>query len=171
MNNLYFACTNCKVFVDAGCRWAYWTLEHSGIVKRGEEISTDAILSSEPYWNPGREKGAGGKVEADLLYRDVLPSVRLFLKTHRDHEILFGESEDFFSLDDESFLEWKQLGYLLVELPRYFVEELGHKTWDEVCEYMEQQMEKPWWWKLEWDDRHQKVRKKFESLVLERQAG
>lgn len=167
MNNLYFACTHCKVFVDAGCRWAYWTLEHSYTVRRGEAISVDAILSAAEYWNPGREEGADG---ADWLYKDVLPSVREFLAAHRDHTILFGESEDFFSLDDESFLDWKQLGRLLVELPRYFVEELGYKTWDEVCEYMAKQKGKPWWWELEWQDRHQKVRKKFERLVLERHA-
>ncbi|MBD2020536.1 hypothetical protein H6F43_10085 [Leptolyngbya sp. FACHB-36] len=135
MNDLYFACKNCKVFVDAGYRWAYWTLEQPGIVKRKEVIVAEVVLSAEEYWNPDLGEGS------NWLYKGVLLSVREFLAIHREHEIIFGEYEDFISWDDESFLEWKQLGYLLTSLPRYFVEELKFKSWDEVCEYIEQRAE------------------------------
>ncbi|MBC7968807.1 MAG: hypothetical protein H7Z11_01515 [Verrucomicrobia bacterium] len=161
MNNLYFACTNCKVFVDAGYRWAYWELVHPCTVKPKEYISVEAVLRAAKYWNPEQRD------ESTWLYKDVLPSVRAFFETHWSHKIIFGESEDFLTWDNASFLEWKQLGHLLEPLPRYFVEELKFKSWGEVCEYIKKQEQKPWWWELEWQDTHQKARRKFEELTHE----
>jgi hypothetical protein len=30
MNNVYFACADCRVLIDAGYLWAYWQLDHAG---------------------------------------------------------------------------------------------------------------------------------------------
>lgn len=35
MNNVYFACADCRVLIDAGYLWAYWQLDHAGIVVPG----------------------------------------------------------------------------------------------------------------------------------------
>jgi hypothetical protein len=183
MNTLYFACTDCYVYVDAGYRWAYWTLEEAGLVKRGQPISVAVVLHCEEYWNPPKEQTSDLFVGAvsipipaefisesksektDWLYDEVLPTVRSFLTEHQFHQIIFAKSEDFLSFDDESFLNWMQLGYLLMPSPRYFVERLGFKNWQEVCDYIEMQQFKPFWWNLDWQDTHNKARKKFEELV------
>jgi len=38
MNDLYFACTDCKIIADCGYRWAYWHLLHPGVVRPRERI-------------------------------------------------------------------------------------------------------------------------------------
>ena len=58
-----------------------------------------------------------------------------------------------------------RLGFLPLLLPRYFVERLGFKTWDQVSSFIARQDSTPWWWMLEWDDLHAKARKKFQELV------
>lgn len=159
MTNLYFACTDCKVYVDAGYRWAAWCLEEPGVVKRGKVVVVDSVLSAREYWTPGKTDGA------QWLYSEVLPSVRRFLNEHRFHRIVFGNTGDFLSLDDSSLLDWMQVGFLPLLLPRYFVERLGFKTWDEVSNFIARQDSTPWWWMLEWDGLHEKARKKFQQLI------
>ena len=164
MTNLYFACTDCKVYVDAGYRWAAWWLEEPGIVKRGKLVVVDSVLSAREYWNPGNTDGA------QWLYTEVLPSVRRFLDEHRFHRIVFGNTGDFLSLDDSGLLDWMQVGFLPLLLPRYFVERLGFKTWDEVSNFISRQDSTPWWWMLEWDGLHEKARKKFQQLIDSKDA-
>ena len=159
MNNLYFACTDCKVYLDAGYRWAYWLLEEPGVVSRGQPVSVDAVLSAKGYWTPSRTESA------DWLYEKVLPSVRHFLERHKNHPIIYGNLADFLSVDGEDFLDWLQLGFMPQLLPRYFVEYLGLKTWDEVRIFIAGQESAPWWWMLEWDGLHDKARKKFQELI------
>jgi hypothetical protein len=159
MSNLYFACIDCKTYVDAGYRWASWWLEEPGIVKRGKPVSVDTVLLAREYWSPGKSDGA------QWLYSEVLPSVRRFLEEHRCHRIVFGPSSDFLSPDSNGLLDWMQVGFLPLLLPRYFVERLGFKTWDQVSNFISRQDSMPWWWMLEWDDLHAKVRKKFQELV------
>lgn len=159
MTNLYFACTDCKVYVDAGYRWAAWSLEEPGIVKRGKPVSVDRVLSAREYWTPAKTDGA------QWLYNEVLPSVRRFLEEHRCHRVVFGNTGDFLSLDGNGLLDWMQVGFLPLLLPRYFVERLGFQTWDQVSNFIARQDSTPWWWMLEWDDFHSKVRKKFQELV------
>jgi len=159
MTNLYFACTDCKVYVDAGYRWAGWWLEEPGVVKRGKRVAVDSVLSAREYWTPGKTDGA------QWLYTEVLPSVRRFLDAHRFHRIVFGNTGDFLSLDDNGLLDWMQVGFLPLLLPRYFVERLGFKTWDEVASFVARQDRAPWWWMLEWDGLHEKARKKFQQLI------
>lgn len=159
MNNLYFACIDCKTYVDAGYRWAAWWLEEPGIVTRGKPVSVDTVFKAREYWTPGKTDSA------KWLDTEVLPSVRRFLEEHRSHRILFGPTSDFLSPDANGLLDWMQVGFLPLLLPRYFVERLGFKTWDQVSNFIARQDSTPWWWMLEWEDLHAKAREKFQELV------
>jgi hypothetical protein len=87
MNCRHFGCRRCKTYIDAGYRWAYWQLEHPGIVAIGEPISVEAVLAASDYWSPPVGEGSQWLVEG------VLPRVRRFLAAHRDHGILYIESD------------------------------------------------------------------------------
>ena len=139
MNNLFFACKDCKIYIDAGYQWSYWTLEEAQVVERGKPVSIDAVLSAEEYWNPPEGESSG------WLYNGVLPSVRRFLEEHGSHQIIFGTITEFLSTGDESFLDWMQVGFMPQLLPRYFVERLGFKTWDQVCNFVAENGSTPWW--------------------------
>ena len=162
MNNLFFACKDCRTYVDAGYRWALWSLEEPGLVTRDRPVSVESVLSAREYWTPP------GTAGADWLRTEVLPSVRRFLEEHRCHHIVFGNTSDFLSPDGDGFLDWMQVGFLPLLLPRYFVERLGFKTWDQVSNFISRQDSTPWWWLLEWDDLHAKARKKFQEVVESR---
>jgi hypothetical protein len=71
--------------VDAGYRWAYWTLEEAGVVKRGNVLKPESVFATEEYWNPGSD------ATSKWLVEEVLPSVRIFLERHREHRIVFDE--------------------------------------------------------------------------------
>jgi hypothetical protein len=165
MSDLYFACTDCKVYVDAGYRWARWWLEEPEIVKHGKPVSVDSVLAASEYWNPLKTESA------DWLYKEVLPSVRLFLGEHKHHRIVFGNTAEFPLFDGEGFLDWMQVGFQPQLLPRYFVEQLGLKTWDQVCDFVATQEAAPWWWLLEWEGLHEKARREFQELIRSRNAG
>lgn len=90
MNCIYFVCVDCNSYMDAGYRWAYWTLEHPGVVRRGEAVPVPSVLNAEEFWNPPPEERSA------WLTREVLPSVRCFLEEHRDHALLFLEEDDIF---------------------------------------------------------------------------
>ena len=165
MTNRYFACTDCKVYVDAGYRWATWWLEEPGIVKRGKSVSAESVFNATEYWAPGQTEGA------QWLYGEVLPSVRRFLEEHKSHGLVFGNTADFLSGGGYGLLDWMQVGFLPLLLPRYFVERLGFKTWDEVASFIGSQDSTPWWWMLEWDDVHSKAKKKFQELVESNRLG
>src|SRR5258708_2664126 len=89
MNNLYFACTDCRIYTDAGYRWAYSTLEDRGVVQRGRPVLVDAIFSAEEYWSPPVEE------TSNWLYKEVFPGVRSFLQAHGNHSVIFGDQDDF----------------------------------------------------------------------------
>lgn len=100
MNFRYFACPRCKTYTSAGYRWAYWHLEHDGLVESNKPINLSAILNASAYWNPPLEP------ESSWLYEEVLPLVRAFLSEHTDHEVIHVESGDFFGREDfESWVE------------------------------------------------------------------
>jgi hypothetical protein len=162
MNNLYFACNDCKTYIDAGYRWAYWELERAGVVTRAGNVDVEAVLAAENYWNPPKEE------QSRWLYEEVFPPLRQFLQEHKSHQVMFGEDEDFASLDNDYYLDWMQIGYLMKPTPRYLVEVLRMVSWEQVCEYMQKQGSPPAWWKLTWWDNpspHEKGRQKFEELV------
>ena len=164
-SNVYFACTECKAFVDAGYRWAVWRLEEAGVVMRGRPAQVDPLLSAREYWNPPKSDSSY------WLEAEVLPSARRFIDEHKGHRIVFGATADFLSPDPDDILNWMQVGFLPLLLPRYFVERLGFETWDEVASFIAHQDSPPWWWMLEWDDLHGKARKKFQELVGSRASN
>jgi hypothetical protein len=160
MNNLYFACIECKIYIDAGYRWAYWQLEQAGIVDRGEKVSVKAVLAEKDYWNPPEDQNSL------WLYQGVFPPLREFLQKHDGHRIVFGEESDFLPPDHE--FDWMQVGYMLMPTPRYLVEVLGLKSWDEVVAYMQKQTAPPAWWEVTWEGNpspHKKGKEKFEELI------
>jgi hypothetical protein len=99
MNRRFFGCRRCKTYRDAGYRWAYWQLEHSGVVAIGEPISVEAVLAESDYWSPPAEERSRWLVEG------VLPQVRRYLAAHRDHGILYIESELVFDAEGP-FADW-----------------------------------------------------------------
>ena len=101
MNFRYFACPTCKTYTNAGYRWAYWNLEHPGLVEPNMPVDVSSVLQADKYWHP--PDGADSK----WLYEGVLPAVKEFLSEHYDHGILFVESGDFFALED--FEAWIEL--------------------------------------------------------------
>lgn len=165
MSDLYFACTDCKVYVDAGYRWALWWLDEPGIVNQGKRVSVESVLGAREYWNPSKTESA------DWLYKEVLPSVRHFLGEHKHHCIVFENTANFLLFEGEGFLDWMQVGFQPQLLPRYFVEQLGLKTWDQVRDFIATQEAAPWWWLLEWEGLHDKARKKFQELIRSRNSS
>jgi hypothetical protein len=93
MNCRYFACADCKQYIDAGYRWAYWLLEHPGTVRLGQEVSEAAILAASDYWQPPPNE------QSDWLVQQVLPRVRLFFAGHSGHKLLYLEEEHFYGED------------------------------------------------------------------------
>lgn len=162
MNNLYFACMDCRVYVDAGYGWASWSLEETGAVRRGEPVSVDLVLSAEEYWDPSESESA------DWLNKEVLPAVKVFLHEHEAHRIVYGNTAEFLPSDSEGFFDWMQVGFEPLLLPRYFVEELGLKSWEQVRGFIGKQTAAPWWWMLEWEGLHEKARRKFQELIERR---
>lgn len=166
MNFLYFACCDCKIYIDPGYRWAYSELEQVNIVSRGQEVIVEAVLSAEKYWSPPRD------AETLWLYEEVFPPLRQFLHEHGSHRIVFGELDDF--LREADAINWMQVGYAMMPTPRYLAEILGFRSWDQVREYMGKLQIQPAWWEVTWNDDpspHEKGRRKFEELVREKNGS
>jgi hypothetical protein len=162
MNSLYFACADCKVYIDAGYRWAYWELDKTGLVARGKQVNVESVLAAESYWNPPKEEGSR------WLYEGVFPPLRQFLEEHKSHQMVFGEIEDFTPSDDDYYIDWMQIGYLMMPTPRYLVEVLGFESWEQVGQYMQEQEIPPAWWEVTWSgdpSPHEQGKRKFEELV------
>jgi hypothetical protein len=163
VNNIYFACRNCRVFVDAGYRHAYWTLEEPGIVARTTGVDVETVIATEPYWQ------ADG---AEWLIK-LLPAVRQFVEAHREHEVWFGDAQEFgitpMFKGDYRLFEWlMDAGFVYEELPRYYVERLGLRRWDQVVEHISTSENRPWWWLDE--EYTDAAREKFVALVTELDA-
>jgi hypothetical protein len=100
MNDRFFACPKCKTFTSAGYRWAYWLLEHTGVVELNGLVSVAKVLNATDYWQPPLDE------QSAWLNEQVFPLVRVFLSEHADHGILYVESGDFFGrMDFESWVE------------------------------------------------------------------
>ncbi len=69
MNSLFFACIDCKIYIDAGDRWAYWELEEPGTVSRTKTVNIERVLAAEKYWNPPRDE------DSRWLYEGVFPTL------------------------------------------------------------------------------------------------
>ena len=164
MNHLFFACTDCKIFVDAGYRWAYWELEHAGIVSRGAPVNVDVVFAADRYWSPPQDG------DTRWLYRTTFPMVRKFLTDHKYHRIVFGEEEEFAPINDPDYLTWMEAGESVKPTPRYLAEVLHFKTWDEANTYLQTLEMPPSWWELTWDgppSTREKGRRVFEQAVAQ----
>jgi hypothetical protein len=168
MNDLYFACADCKIYINAGYRWAYWQLEHTGIVDRKKNVNVSAVLENKDYWNPPDDENSR------WLREEIFSPLKEFLAVHGGHRIVFGTSEDFAPDNDDYFFEWMQSGYLARTSVRYLFEVLGLRSWDEVTRHMEAQKMPPAWWYDTWSENpslHEKAKLKFETLVQSRSVG
>lgn len=101
MNFRYFACPTCRKYTSAGYRWAYWELEYPGLVEPNKSVDVAAVLCASKYWNPPADSGS------NWLYEEVLPLVKTFLAEHCEHGIVYGESGDFFGIDDSE--SWSEI--------------------------------------------------------------
>lgn len=102
MNSRYLACPTCRLYVDAGYRWAYWLLEHPGVVHLGEGVDVDAVLAREDYWNPSEEE------RSEWLCGEVLPRVRRFLTEHGGHGVVYIE-EEHLSAEESLAANWMEV--------------------------------------------------------------
>ncbi len=94
MDYRYFSCDDCRQYVESGYRWAYWHLEHPGVVHVGSVVNAAQILAVSDYWSPPPED------QPDWLVHKTLPAVRDFLLTHAQHSMRY--------LDDRHL---EELGY------------------------------------------------------------
>jgi hypothetical protein len=115
-------------------------LEETGVVSRHSPVDSAKVLAAEPYWNPEKDS------RSNWLYSEVFPSVRSFLTNHGGHPIVFGEFEAFYDDSDEALFAWIQEGFLAEAMPRWFLEKIRCKSWDEVCAHIAQMKFKPHWW-------------------------
>ena len=106
MNSRFFACADCKSYIDAGYRWAYWLLEHPGVVRLGEQFSPAVVFAASDYWQPPPEE------RAPWLVDHTLPAVRDFLTQHKEHTLLYLEENHLYQDDG------KYAGYTQIEIDR-----------------------------------------------------
>lgn len=129
------------MYIDAGYRWAYATLEDTGIVQRGKPVDPTSVLTASEYWNPEPDE------RTNWLTSEVLPSVRRFLNEHAGHGIVFGEDDMFFDSNPDWFLDWIQEGYGTTPWPRFLHERVQLKSWTAVGEYVSRLPHSPSWWR------------------------
>ena len=102
MNDRYFACPNCRVYIDAGYRWAYWLLEEPGHVTLNDSVDVSRLLAVDAYWNPPREEGNA------WLSEEVLPRVKAFFAKHREHGIIYLEIDTIIT-EESLWYNWTQI--------------------------------------------------------------
>jgi hypothetical protein len=153
VNERYFACTDCRVYLDAGYRWCYWELERPGIVQLGDAVDTGRVLGHEPYWNPPKEK------ESDWLYDEVFPSVRELFDRHRGHDLRYWEDNH---LPNDVHLNWLKIGHSPYPSPRHCVEVLKMTRWEDAAEWREAEG-----WDLGNEENRQRFRRAFEEHLDE----
>lgn len=157
MNSLYFACRDCKCFIEAGDRWAYATLEQPEIIRRGQPIALHEVLDAPEYWHP----------PDDAAWLDsVLARARDFLLRHAGHDLIFGEEADFLPDYTVEYLDWlEDSPQPITWTPRHFIEQLRFTQWREVEHYLRSHPdERPWWWAP--PEMRMAARRKFEQRVL-----
>jgi hypothetical protein len=102
MNCVYFACPRCRSYIDAGYRWAYWTPEEPGIVRKTESVLVDRVLSATEYWSPDDSR------ESAWLREKVLPKVRPFLLDHQGHGLIYVEEGWVYDREEDGE-EWSEV--------------------------------------------------------------
>jgi hypothetical protein len=134
------------------------SLDATGVIKRGEQISVEAVLSADQYWDAPKAE------TSNWLYNEVLPSVRSFLETHKQHRIVFGLQEEAVAKTDDEMFDWMEVGHFFQSLPRYYVEVLRFITWEQVLDRIAEDGREPWWM-TNWNDWPEKAKKKFQECV------
>lgn len=161
MDNVYFACIECKTYVDAGYRWAYWQLEEPKIVLPGAMVDVDRLLSVDSYWKPEPNK-------QNSSLTSVLSRVERFILSHKTHRIVYGIKEEIIGEDVDEYDRFAWMNeypdYDDDLEPRNFIEQLGMRTWGEVTAYLASCPQKPSWYTS--SSRRVVARRKFEELVL-----
>jgi hypothetical protein len=166
MNNVYFACTECKTYIDAGYRWAYCQLEKSRTVLQGAVVEVDRLLSSDSYWKPEPN-------EQNPWITSVLSHAERFILSHRAHRIVYGDLEHVMGAEADEYDQFAWMNEHPIHetdlQPRNFVEQLGMRTWGELTAHIASQREKPWWYEL----RSARIfaRRKFDELILSELHG
>lgn len=158
MNDVYFACESCRVMVEAGYRWAYWELEHCGVVQHGAPVAVAAVRAAGGYWRPG------GDPASQWLNDKVLPVVWSFLDAHVSHALTYGDVEEVAGIKPQAVFDWLDVSHSPELTPRYFCEIQRLHTWENVVSWVNDAPRKPWWWgetKL-----REAARTKFEALAL-----
>src|SRR5262249_43082783 len=69
MNCVYFACLDHHEYIDAGYRWAYWTLEEAGVVRKDHIVDIERVFAANEYWKPPVEE------QSAWLCASILPAV------------------------------------------------------------------------------------------------
>ena len=154
MNNLYFACANCKNYINAGYRWFYWTLVDTNLVDKDGKVDVEKVLNAQEYW--------AGKEKEEWLAK-LLPKVKDFLIKHYTHDLKYGEQDSFF--EDEIGLFWLYESNQLQEItPRTYTEVFGFTSWEQVVEYVNDLplSNRPWWWDIK--DLFEQARNTFNSF-------
>lgn len=103
MNRVMFACSECRVFIDAGYRWAFCELEEPGIVSKNEAVNVAAVLGARTYW------AAPNDEESKWLTEKVLPAVKLFLEEHRNHHSLVYLDEDVIWCEESLYYSYREI--------------------------------------------------------------
>jgi hypothetical protein len=128
----------------------------------------ESVFAANSYWNPPKEE------KSRWLYEEAFPPLRQFLQEHENHQVIFGEEEDFAPFDSDYYMDWMQVGFLMKPTPRYLAEVLGLETWEQVDECRKKQKILPAWWELTWRGEpspHEKGRQKFEGLVCAKRGS
>jgi predicted nuclease of predicted toxin-antitoxin system len=95
----------------------------------------------------------------------ILNHVHAFLRTHRAHDLIYGEEENFIPVDTLEFLDWIEDADRPIWMPRHFTERFHFTQWREVAEYLRDHPDElPWWWGL--TEIRRAGRRKFEQLIL-----
>lgn len=158
MNDLYFACTDCKTYTDAGYRWAYFHLEHAGVVARRKEVSIEAVLKAEAFWHPPSDESSR------WLSQDILPALKEFFAEHKAHRVVFGELEEL-APEEDYYVDWTQVGQCNEPSLRHFVQTMGLKTWRDLQYYMNGQGQlAPIWWDC---FPEAEIKKRFNEIIQE----
>jgi hypothetical protein len=125
MNDHFFNCHDCRVYVEAAYRWGYSNLVQVGPVVEYKPVDVDAVLSAGEFWNPP-------ETSEHAWIRDALPRIRDFLITHRNHKITYSDRQEIDNVN--CGFDWIEESNAPELTPRYLAEVMKFRSWDEVRE-------------------------------------
>jgi hypothetical protein len=164
MNEVYFFCESCKIYIDAGYRHAAMALVGCGVIEGdllGRErpfadVDIRKVLACAAYWDQA------GKPD-DLSRR--LVRVREFLVEHATHVVAFGDIHRLLNNSDAVWTDWLSEDGEDDPTPRYLAERLHFGKWSEVETYIAGRRRSPWWWNHPNSATRAEAKRKFETMV------